>query len=155
MDILPTDGAGAPARWFVIFRRRVDSRLVRWLAFGRYKHVRAAGYVPETDCWLFYDHGWNGISVFLARGRGAEVLLAHWTEAADVLAIAARAPLPSALPRLCTTAVASLIGLPSCALRPDALYRDCLAYGAMRICDQQSPTPEPSPCSASPVSLTV
>ena len=127
MDILPTDGAGAPQRWLIVFRRSGW-----WFVPGRYKHARAFAFVPECDTYIFYDVGWGTTQIFLARGRGARAAMLQWTRDADVLAFAPRQVGARKLQFAfcCTTALRHLLGLPGGTLRPDGLYRDLLRHGA-------------------------
>lgn len=130
MDILPTDGVGAPVRWFLVFHRRADLWWVNLIP-GRFKHVRAFAYVAETDTWVFHDVGFGRIGVSLARGAGANARMAEWCDGATLLSIAPRiTERLTFFPFCCTTVIANLIGLPTHALRPDGLYRACLRAGA-------------------------
>jgi hypothetical protein len=133
---LLTDVIGAPTRWLVVFDREASSWWASLVAFGHYKHARAIGYVHEADAWLFYDVQFAGTILQIARGDGARRLMAEWAAGADVLAISSLPPKGGGWwrPLLCTTAIAHLIGLPG-ALRPDALYRQCLAHGAVPVGD--------------------
>lgn len=131
MQMVSTDGAGAPLRWMIVFRRFSDTWWVRLLAFGEYKHVRAFAFVPECDTYIFYDVARGRTAMFAARGAGARALMLEWTENADVLAMAPLGDLHRLpLMFLCTTAIRHLLGLPGGALRPDRLFQDCLAHGA-------------------------
>lgn len=130
MDILPTDAAGAPARWLLIFRRRSDLRWVNWLVPGRFKHVCAIAAVPECDVWVFYNVGFGRTSIFMARGAGARRMMVEWTRDSEVLVMEPH-PAGSWFPAFCcTTAIRQLIGLPGWCFAPTALYRDCLRHGA-------------------------
>lgn len=77
-----------PASWLLLFDRRASTPLKSFLAFGRYKHVRAAGYVPFLHVWLFFDPHWSGIDLFVAAdGEPAQRVLAAWTETADMMRV--------------------------------------------------------------------
>lgn len=129
MRTCATNGAGAPPRWLVVFTTKSDRWWIRWIP-GRFKHVRAFGYCHETDCYVFFDPALR-TCIFTARGAGAHLLMMEWVENASVLIMP-----PGVhesirwMPFFCTSAIASLLGLPARALRPDALYRQCLANGA-------------------------
>jgi hypothetical protein len=112
---------------------------VRFLAAGKYKHVRIFAHVPECDAWVFFDPGWGQWSLFVARGKSATLNMRLWCEDSDVLKMPANLASSLFHPRafLCTSAVRRLIGVPGGALRPDALYRDCLRYGA-KIVDAEA-----------------
>jgi hypothetical protein len=132
---LDTDVTGAPTRWLVAFDRVAASWWSSLIACGHYKHVRAVGYVYDLDAYVFYDVQLAGTRIQLARGAGATALMLEWAENADVLAIepvSNRGRYLRLRPLLCTTAIAHLIGLPG-ALRPDALYRQLLANGAICV----------------------
>jgi hypothetical protein len=146
---LQTDVIGAPTRWLVVFDREASSWWASLVALGHYKHARAIGYVHDADAWLFYDVQFAGTILQLARGDAARRLMAEWAAGADVLAYPTICltidghskpkklfwcPLTFLRPLLCTTAVAHLLGLPG-ALRPDALYRQCLRHGAVPVGD--------------------
>jgi hypothetical protein len=132
VDLLPADAAAGPARWLICFRHRSGLWWVDLIP-GRFKHVRAFGCVPECDTWVFYDPCLR-TTVFLARGAGARHLMLEWSRDAAVLAMT---PLPRehlrVSPFSCVTAIQSILGLPGGALRPDALYRQCLRNGAQIV----------------------
>jgi hypothetical protein len=139
MDLLPTDAIGAPARWLICFQRGATLWWVNLIP-GRYKHVRAFSFAPECDCWVFYDPCLR-TAVTLARGSMARQMMVEWARDSSVLALTAGArQRVRFLPFCCTTAIASLLGLPGGALRPSALYRQCLRHGA-QIVDGAVPTP--------------
>jgi hypothetical protein len=79
-----------------------------------------------------------GAFIHVARREKATRLVAEWTDNADVLSIdvpadpVRRLQFPL-LPMICTVATSRLIGLPSRALRPDALFRALLQRGATII----------------------
>jgi hypothetical protein len=130
--VVATDSIGSPTRWMLVFDR---SSSLWWanLIPGRYKHVRAFGYVHDCDTYVFYDVQFVGTTLQLARGEHARRLMVEWTADADVLRYdGGSAPLNRAwcLPFLCTTAIAHLIGLPGGTLRPTAFHKQCLRYGA-------------------------
>jgi hypothetical protein len=131
---LETDIAAAPARWLLVFARAASSWWANLVACGRYKHVRAIGYLYDLDAWLFYDVQFGGTTLTVARGAAAARLFGTWIAGADVLVIEAgkRRVSLRLRPLLCTTAIAHLVGLPG-ALRPDALYRQCVRHGAVKI----------------------
>jgi hypothetical protein len=151
---LETDVISAPTRWILVFDREAASWWTSFIAFGRYKHVRAFGFVHDADSYVFYDVQFTKTTIQIARGAGARALMLDWTVNADVLRYDGRfsaekpggkagktpafwgrffRPFGPFRPLLCTTAIAHLIGLPGGALRPDALYRQCLRNGAVAI----------------------
>jgi hypothetical protein len=139
MNLLSTDAAGAPTRWLICFARCSGLWWVDLIP-GTYKHVRAFAYTAETDCYVFYDPCLRTTMV-TARGAGARHLMEAWARNAAILTMT---PLSAQRLRLspfsCVTAIASLLGLPGGALRPDGLYRQCLRHGA-RIVDHEKPGP--------------
>lgn len=146
MDILPTDGAGAPVRWLLVFRRRSDLWWVNLIP-GEFKHVRAFAYVAETDTYVFHDVGFGKISVFLARGAGARALMLDWTRDSVVLAMppGPAITLQSFLPLICTTAVGILVGARGAL--PTWLFRDCLRLGAQIVSGSPiGQAPDPNHC---------
>lgn len=124
-------GTGEPTQWYVCFCRRAATRWLERLPIGRYKHVRAFGCVPAVNTWIFFDPALDRTSVRLARGASVRKLMTEWLTGADVI----RMPVVSRetlIPRLggwCVPAIKHLVGISGCALRPDALWRDCLRQG--------------------------
>jgi hypothetical protein len=150
--LLPTDSIGSPARWHLVFQPVAELWWVNWLVPGRFKHVRAFGVIPDTDVWIFFDVGFRKAELFVATGRAASVTIGNWIEGATVISIAhaAVAAASVGMPFFCTTAVRHLIGLRSCALRPDALLRHCLAQGARILHGQAGRTAGPTGSHAEP-----
>lgn len=122
-----------PIRWTLCF----DTTATHWLARaipGRFKHVRAFGFVPVQDLWIFYDTTLAGTTLRAARANSAAAdrLLSAWTANSDLLSIKPLGPRRRFPPGFwCVTAVKHLIGLNTSALRPDALWRDCIRHGAI------------------------
>ena len=81
---------GTPSRWIVVFNRKSANRFIGWLAMGRYKHVRAFGYVAETDVWVFFDVHLGGVTIATARGDDATDLMAEWCADADLIGMPVR-----------------------------------------------------------------
>jgi hypothetical protein len=118
----------------IVFNRTAESWWSSLVAMGRYKHVRAFGYVAELETYVFYDVQFGYTSIEIARGACARQMIAAWCGDADVLAIDRVSNRPAYLgPMLCTTAIARLIGLSGRALRPDALWRECIKNGAIPV----------------------
>ena len=138
--LILADSIGSPACWILVFSHQAGSRWAGWLAMGRLKHVRAIGYVSACDAWLFYDVQFGGTTLQVARGDLAARQMEEWCIDSDVLVMPAPSTMPAHRPMrlwsriwcplLCTTTIASLLGLPGGALRPDALYSQCLRHGA-------------------------
>jgi len=130
-----TAGSGPlePSRWYLVFSRDTDRRFLRWLAMGRYKHVSAVGFIPGEKLWIFVDPRIKRTVIEAVRdGKLAEARLALAFGSHDVLVLPANEPARFRLRAglWCVPIVAHLVGVASCALRPDAFYRDCLAAGA-------------------------
>jgi hypothetical protein len=132
---------GQPARWVLAFRRTTESRLVRWLACGRFKHVSAFGYVAEVDHWVFLDWRLAALDVIVARGTAAEHYLNHYTRDADLLGMQPRQTGRGfRFGFWCVPAIRHLIGIKGSALRPDGLWRDCIRQGAEILSYECRPT---------------
>lgn len=127
-------GAGEPTHWQLCFSRK--SVTAAWLPIGTYKHVRAFGCVAEISTWIFFDPAFSRTTIRVARGDAARTLIGEFAHQADVLRIKARdrAGAPPIF-GWCAPAVAHLLGLPSGALRPDTLFRDCLRQGGELLAD--------------------
>jgi hypothetical protein len=130
--MVASGASGRPARWILAFQRTTKSRLVRLLACGTYQHVMAFGYVAEVDHWIFFDWKASLVDIMVARGDHATQLTDQYTRDADLLGMEAK-PSPGYGLRFgwwCVPAIRHLVGIGGGALRPDALWRDCIAQGA-------------------------
>jgi hypothetical protein len=139
LDLSPA-ASFAPREWFIAFKRTTSLWLADRLSFGRYKHVSCFGPVPAVGGWLFYDFGKSAAAIAVVPDRRADDLMGLACDRALVVRWAP--PLVVTGWRLkpaflCTSAVAHLTGVPSCALRPDAFLRDCLAHGAEIVIDDE------------------
>jgi hypothetical protein len=125
-----------PTHWNVCFCARADVAWVNWLVPGRFKHVRAFGYVPAEGLWIFYDVSLAGTSLQAARDKSpaADALIRAWIDGAEVVRIA-RGPVKRGMPPgfWCVTAVRHLLGISSGALLPGRLWRDCKRQGGKRF----------------------
>jgi hypothetical protein len=124
-----------PEEWFVAFSHETSHRWVRpWWA-GRYLHVSAIGLVERLGVWIAYNVTSHRTQIaLLDDGEGHEALV-DMLFACDVVKVPGGG-LARGLPRLgfwCVPAVAHLVGVPSCALRPDAFLRDCLSHGGQWV----------------------
>lgn len=131
MNDLPT--AVVPTRWVVCFDRTTTVWWARWLAFGRYKHVRAYAYLTKTSQWLFFDVSRAGLSVFVAPDTDETIRTTLWafTEGCDLIRMPARTGTRIPVFGWCVPAIRHLIGVPGFALRPDALWRACVRAGGV------------------------
>jgi hypothetical protein len=120
--------------WTLVFCKKRGPWWVRLLAWGRYNHVKAVAYLPTMRAWLFYDVKFHGTRLMLAHEDelGIRGFLQAYLDDSDTIAMP-RLPVPKrAAPQLgfwCTLAMKHLIGISTSALRPDRLWRDCLAAG--------------------------
>ncbi len=137
-----------PESWVLAFARTSTTWWVPWLVPGRYKHVRAYGYVPFLHVWLFFDTHFSGIDVIVAAdGAAARAQIAVWIDGCDLVRMpwraAGKSSLTLAMSGWCVPAVKRLIGLRGCALRPDALYEHCLRNGGIRH-ERRPSSPQPA-----------
>jgi hypothetical protein len=126
-----------PSNWFVTFHELSERRWVNWLSWGRYKHVSAFGYCAMAQCWVFVDVLASRMRVRLASDDLADRLIAAESASGMVLKMPPvdvdRKPLRLKPLLYCVPATAHLLGLPMGALRPDALFRQCLAHGGKPV----------------------
>lgn len=126
-----------PSEWFVVFHRESDRPIFRFLSFGRYRHVSAFGYLPHLHAWVFFSFLTGRIRIATIPDHQANRMLEFYSKRGCIL----RMPAPDPKDRrfkakpvfTCVQAVAHLLGLSTCALRPDALHRHCLANGGTII----------------------
>lgn len=124
--------ATEPARWTIIFHREAESWIFAALAMGKFKHVSAFAWLPDTRVWLHYDLGFRRTRITALPDTPASK--AHLAQLITGNAIITMPVRTDARPifRLglfCTSAVKHLIGLRCGALRPDALFASCLRHG--------------------------
>jgi hypothetical protein len=120
--------------WTLVFCKNRGPWWVRLLACGRYHHVKAIVYLPSMRAWLFYDVKFNLTRLMLAHEEDPSVsaFLRDYLDNCDTIAMPLL-PMPKrAAPQVgfwCTLAMKHLVGIRSSALRPDRLWRDCIAAG--------------------------
>lgn len=134
IDVITGPLVVQPQVWTLVFSRVAFTRWAGWLAFGRYKHVRAYAYVPFLHVWIFYDVHLRGTDLFLAAdGAPAQDVIRVWTRDADLISMrsVSRETIKTPFLGFCVPAMKSLLGIRSSALRPDTLYRHCLANGGV------------------------
>lgn len=128
-----------PREWFVVFHRSSKRRIVNLLAWGRFKHVSAFGQIPYTGDWLFFDYLTSRTRVMTVPDDKSTEYLAHYSNLGAIVRMPAPNPdderMKLKLGLWCVTAVAHLLGLSTCALRPDTLFRHCLANGGVIVVD--------------------
>lgn len=125
--------------WFLAFRTDTGDPIARFLTRGqRFRHVSCFGFVHPAGCWTFYD--WNLASTMLSvvPEALADEALAYAIDGATIVRFVPPAVIWRSNPKLgfwCVTSVAHLTGVRSSALRPDALFRDCVAQGGTIIAE--------------------
>lgn len=128
-----------PAEWFVVFHRDSVRPWVRFFAWGQYRHVSAFGRIPWSGDWVFYDFLTARTRVLMVPDEKSNLFLAHYSKLGKIVRMPAPDPddvgVKLKLGMWCVTAVAHLLGLRTCALRPDALLRHCLANGGTIVVD--------------------
>jgi hypothetical protein len=137
-------GAGEPTRWHVCFCRRAARPWLERLPVGRYKHVRAFGAVASINTWIFFDPALDRVAIKVARGDAARALMAEWLTDADVIRMphVSRETLRLRFGGWCVPQVKAVVGITGGALRPDALWRDCLRQGGEIVtADASADTP--------------
>lgn len=122
-----------PLEWHVVFHRDSSRWWVKWLSWGRYQHVSAFGQVKKTGVWLFYEVMTGRTEVMAVPDDKADPLLGLYASKGCIVRMMAPIPADDRLKLKpgfwCVPAIAHLLGLKTCALRPDALLRHCLANG--------------------------
>lgn len=134
-----------PVEWNILFHVEAAGRWSSLIAMGRFKHVSAFAYLGGLKGWVLYD---------VQFGRTRLVVLPDNADSRRVLSQVIGNNVWIVMRRrdgrvpwfrfgfFCTVAIKHLIGLRSGALRPDALYRDCLAHGGVAVdgCPENSGT---------------
>lgn len=121
-----------PEQWVLVFDRKPLNWWLGWLVWGKYKHVRAYGYVPFLHVWLFYDATFAGIEMWVAAdGEPARAMIGKWIAGDTTLVLMPRRAHANrstftAMSGWCVPAVKRLIGLRSSALRASSLFADCM-----------------------------
>lgn len=120
-----------PMSWLLVFHRRCTTPVLNRLVIGEFKHVSAAGWIEAAESWVFYDPSLNRTQILVMPDRTGTVAYSSIAVGNAVLRMPVLARRGSArLGFWCVPAIKHLVGLRSGALRPDALWRDCLANGA-------------------------
>ena len=126
-----------PKEWFVVFSEKAPTWWVRKLAFGRFKHVSVFGKVERSGSWVFHDIWLNRAQILVVGDWEADKALAHFIEHATIVRFPRMLADDHAVNlrpgAWCVPAVAQILGIRSCALRPDALFRQLLAKGGQVV----------------------
>ena len=126
---------GFPGQWYVAFYCH-DKRMAwwDWLSPRGFRHVFAFGYSVYAERWLIVDVTRDRTLVLALKSEDFPSWLATVPPNRTILRVdTPEEPRGSGL-RLgfwCTRGVAHLLGIPSRALRPVALYRELLRRGAV------------------------
>ncbi|HZH50269.1 MAG TPA: hypothetical protein VEZ16_00155 [Microvirga sp.] len=149
-----------PTMWFLVFQDRARTWWLDLLALGRFKHVTAYGWVPDQGMWVFYDVslGSTRIAILPAGTVAAQEEIMRLSGQGVTLAMKPRGKVSRwfRLGFWCVPAIAHLVGVPGCAVRPDGLFRQCLRHGAVEvdygqhICAERDGGPEPGDGSSDP-----
>lgn len=130
-----------PINWLLVFSPSTTIRWIDRVLPGRFKHVMACAYATEAKAWVFYEVTLLRTQIFVMPEAAGDRFFAgrladHGT---GVLRIGRQNGHWSRgrIGTWCVPAVKRLIGLRSGALRPDGLWRDCVAAGAEIVHDPQ------------------
>jgi hypothetical protein len=126
-----------PKEWFVVFSEDSPKWWVRWLAWGRFKHVSVFGKVERSGAWVFYDVWLNRAQIMVVGDWEADAAIGYYASQGVIVRfprLLADDHELSLRPGLwCVPAVAHILGIRSCALRPDRLFRQILAKGGQIV----------------------
>lgn len=122
-----------PTDWFVVFHPETTKWWIRWLAMGRFKHVSCFGFVERAQTWVFYDFHVDRARIYAVGDHESNAVLGYYSKDTVIVRMArpflAEVKTNFPIGGWCVPAVAHIVGLRTCALRPDALFRQCLANG--------------------------
>jgi hypothetical protein len=131
-----------PKDWYVVFDPAPTRRWINWLAWGRFKHVACFGFIARAQTWAFFDFHLDRSRIFVVGDHEADKLIGHYSIGKTVVRMAKplgrELDVNLALGGWCVPAVAHIVGLRTCTLRPDALFRQCLANGGEIIRPDES-----------------
>lgn len=122
-----------PNDWYVVFHTEAARKWVDWLAWGRFKHVSVFGHVPRCSAWAFYEWHFGQAKIWVVADCEADPLIGHFSERGVVVRLAKQYNVAGRMilrpGAWCVPAVAHILGIRSCALRPDTLFQHVLANG--------------------------
>lgn len=122
-----------PADWYVSFDPFSPRRWIRWLARGKFKHVSCFGFVERAQSWVFFDFHLDRSRIFVVGDHEANALIGEYSTGKTVVRLAKplgqELNINMAAGAWCVPAVAHIVGIKTCTLRPDAFFRQCLANG--------------------------
>lgn len=126
-----------PKDWFLAFSPHASRPWIKWLVLGHYKHVSAFGFVERAQSWVFFDWNLDRSHIFVVGNHEADIMIGEYSTNHTVVRMARpigqEKSVNFAVGGWCVPSVAHLVGLRSSALRPDALFRQCLAHGGQII----------------------
>lgn len=131
-----------PARWTVVFHRTASNWFFSAIAMGEFKHVSAFSWVPSLMVWVIYDVSFERTKIEIlpdteeSKARLAQIIRGNCIVTMNVRHDAV--PL-GRFGFFCTSAIKHLLGLRGGALRPDSLFRLCVANGG-EVCDDEKRT---------------
>lgn len=135
MDERPID-AIEPDQWFVAFHTTAKSRLLSFLAAGKYKHVSAFAYLPGLRAWVIYDAEWRGLRLLFFSHEAAKAVIAERTRDAAIVKInrlGRSMGLSSRVALYCVSTIKHLLGVRCPCVRPEAFYAYLLRNGGELI----------------------
>lgn len=122
-----------PHDWYVVFHPETSKWWIDWLSWGRFKHVSVFGFVNRAQAWVFYDFHLDRARIYVVGNHEADIAIGHYSTGNTVVRMARpigrEKDINLPVGAWCVPAVAHIVGLRTCALRPDALFRQCLANG--------------------------
>lgn len=123
-----------PALWYLCFQRGVSPWWARLLAWGRFDHVLALGWIADLRVWVIYDVSLGETSIrVLPDSPGGQLMMSRLIDASVVVSVPRVFRVMKFRPGFwCAPAMAHLVGLPFC-FRPDALYRLALRHGGVEV----------------------
>jgi hypothetical protein len=144
-----TVNRGYPKRWTLCFDPSPATPLLKYLIPGRFKHVRAFGYVPLDGVWVFVDWTLKGMVIRAApdQSQTADNLIRAWIDGCDLVQVDNGSRMRALPGFYCVGAMKRLTGVPSGALLPDGLWRDCLKFGGKSLDEDQRTITAPATAS--------
>lgn len=138
-----------PVQWNVVFHRKALSRWSSAIAMGHFKHVSAFAYLAGLKGWVLFDVQFSRLRiVVLPDTFDSRVILGQVMKGNAVILMSRREGGGIRFFRLgffCTSAIKHLLGIRSSALRPSALFRECLRNGGELISgDENGDVDKPS-----------
>lgn len=147
-----------PSEWFIVFHGSTRRPWLRWLPFGRFKHVSCFGWVEAAQMWVFFDPALERTWLRLVPDDVASAEPAHifdikagyyggdigyYSTVGVVVRLDTqtdRLMAPNIRPgRGCVRDVARLVGVRTWAMLPDTFFRKCIQLGGQIINPERMP----------------